>query len=474
MNYDKIGFKSGLEIHQQLEGNKLFCRCPTLVNDENKPDIVIKRKLRTTTGEMGKIDEAAKFEMHRNRNFIYEGCSTSCCLLELDESPPEELNKDALETALQIALLVDARIVDIIQFMRKTVIDGSNVSGFQRTALIAVDGKIKTPRGEVKIPTICLEEESAKKITENENEVRYRLDRLGVPLIEIATDASLKDPEHVKETAGIIGMILRSTGKVKRGLGSIRQDLNVSIKGHPRVELKGFQDLRSIPKTIENEVIRQQENIKKGSLKSEVRKVEPDFSTTFLRPMPGSARMYPETDVPLIKITDSMIKKIKLPELLTEKVIKFEKKYNLNQDQAREVMDIPYFDDFVKRFRKVDSRYICKILTEIPKEIKARFDINADNLKETDFAFVLNALNENRISKSAVLDILKELAEGKKVVLDNYKTVSDSELEKHIAEIIKKNPGAPFNALMGGVMKQLKGKVDGKKAAELIRRLSER
>ncbi len=471
MNYQDLGFKCGLECHQQLEGHKLFCRCPCLINDENKPDIVIKRKLRVVTGETGKTDEAAAFEMKRDRKFIYEAYSTSSCLVELDEEPPHEINKDALETALQVAILMNAKVVDIIQFMRKTVIDGSNVSGFQRTALIATDGRIQTSKGEVMIPTICLEEESAKKISENENEVYYKLDRLGVPLIEIATDASLKDPEHVKEAAGIIGMTLRSTGKVKRGLGSIRQDLNISIKGHPRVELKGFQDLRSIPKTVENEVIRQQSNIKKEILKSEVRKVEPDFSTTFLRPMPGAERMYPETDVETIRITDDLIKKIKIPELLTEKAINLEKRYNLNPDLAREIIEIPYFEDFVRKFKNVDTRHIAQVVVEIPKEVKARFNVNTDNLKETDFAFVLNALNEKMIARSAVVDIMKELAEGKKVVLDNYKTVSDSELENHVAEITKKNPGASFNALMGEVMKQLKGKVDGKKAAELIKKI---
>ncbi|HLD15360.1 MAG TPA: Glu-tRNA(Gln) amidotransferase subunit GatE [Candidatus Nanoarchaeia archaeon] len=470
MNYNELGFKCGLECHQQLEGRKLFCHCPTLVNDDSKPDLVIKRKLRTTAGEMGKIDETAKFEMKRDRRFIYEACSTSSCLIELDEEPPLEVNKEALETALQVALLTNSKIVDEIQFMRKTVIDGSNVSGFQRTALIAVDGEIKTSKGIVKIPTICLEEESAKKITENENEVYYRLDRLGVPLIEIATDASLKDSEHAKEAAAIIGMILRSTGKARRGLGSIRQDVNISIKGHPRVELKGFQDLRSIPITVENEVKRQLENLKKKELKSEVRKVNPDFTSTFLRPMPGASRMYVETDTKTIKITKEITSKIKIPELLTEKAIKLEKKYKLNPDLAREVIEVPYFEEFASKFR-IEPNYIAQVLVEIPKELKSRFNVESYNLKQTDFYFVLNALSEGKISKSAVLDILKELAQGKKVVLNNYKVVDDKQLENHIKEILKKNPGAPFNALMGEVMKQLKGKVDGKKASELIKKL---
>ncbi|GAF96681.1 unnamed protein product, partial [marine sediment metagenome] len=150
-------------------------------------------------------------------------CSTSTCLVELDEEPPRPINQEAIGIALEISLLLKAKIIDEIQVMRKIVIDGSNVSGFQRTALIATDGYIETSLGEVRIPVICLEEEAAKKIKETKDSATYRLDRLGIPLIEIATEPDIKNPEHAKETASLLGMILRSTGKVKRGLGTIRQ-----------------------------------------------------------------------------------------------------------------------------------------------------------------------------------------------------------------------------------------------------------
>ncbi len=247
MDYEKLGFKCGIEIHQQLEGKKLFCRCPA-INSGSAPDIHIERRLRAAAGEAGKVDIAAEYEMSKGKKFIYEASSEDCCLVELDEQPPEPVNKHALAAALEVALLLNAAVIGEIQFMRKTVIDGSNVSGFQRTALIAVDGYVTTSKGRVLIPTICLEEEAAQKIEETDDYVKYRLDRLGIPLIEIATDASLKDPLHCQEAAEKIGMILRSTGKVKRGIGTIRQDVNVSINGHSRVEIKGFQDLRSIPK----------------------------------------------------------------------------------------------------------------------------------------------------------------------------------------------------------------------------------
>lgn len=228
INYQKLGFKCGLEIHQQLEGKKLFCSCPTL-NSDQEPDVMFERRLSAVAGETGEIDIAAKHEMQKGKKFIYEADSSDTCLVEMDEEPPHELNKQALETALKVALLLNAKIVDEIQVMRKNVVDGSDVSGFQRTALVAMDGFIETSKGKIGIPTICLEEEAAQKLEEKEGFVRYRLDRLGIPLIEIATDASIKNNEHAKEVAAYIGMVLRSVG-VKRGLGTIRQDVNVSIE----------------------------------------------------------------------------------------------------------------------------------------------------------------------------------------------------------------------------------------------------
>src|SRR3989338_7756421 len=206
LNYEQLGFKCGLEVHQQISEKKLFCNCPTL-NSDKEPDVRIERKLRAVAGETGEIDIAAEFEMLKNKKIIYEGNSEDICIVETDDEPPHELNKQALETALKVALLLNAKIVDEIQIMRKTVIDGSNVSGFQRTALIAMGGCIDSPEGRISIPTICLEEEAAQKIGEGKDFVRYRLDRLGIPLIEIATGTEIKNPEHAKEIASHIGMI---------------------------------------------------------------------------------------------------------------------------------------------------------------------------------------------------------------------------------------------------------------------------
>ncbi len=241
-------------------------------------------------------------------------------MVELDECPPYEINKEALKIALQISILLNAKILPIAQIMRKTVIDGSNTSGFQRTVLIAKDGYVETEKGRVSIESIALEEDAARIIEKKQEVSIFRLDRLGIPLIEIATAPDIKSPEQAKEVALHIGDILRSC-KVKRGLGTIRQDVNMSIKKGARMEIKGVQDPDLIVKTINSEIKRQIILIEKSKeIKPEVRNALANGETEFLRPLPGAARMYPETDLPLLKISSQMINESKktLPKIRKE------------------------------------------------------------------------------------------------------------------------------------------------------------
>jgi Glu-tRNA(Gln) amidotransferase subunit E-like FAD-binding protein len=467
MDYSKLGFKAGIEIHQQLVGNKLFCDCPAIVSDENDPDIFFERKLRAAAGETGKVDKAAAYEMKKDKLYKYQGCSSSSCLVEYDEEPPHELNKNLLETVMEIALLLNAKVLSEVHFMRKTVVDGSNVSGFQRTGLVAVNGHIKTSKGKVIIDSICLEEESAKKLEAKDDEVSYSLDRLGVALVELATDPSIIDAEHAKEVSSILGMILRSTGKVRRGIGSIRQDVNISIKGHPRVEVKGFQELRSMPKIIESEVKRQQ---KEKKPKAHVRKANPDGTTTYLRPMPGAARMYPETDVPVTKITSEMIKSIKLPELIDDKVIRYQKKFKLTSDSARLLIKNNItFENYIS-FKNIEPKFLAEVLVNYPKEMQKRYSADVSFLTKDHFKEVFGYLNENKIPRSAVIEILVELTKGNKIDLKKYKEIDDKTLEKEIKSIVAKNKGAPMGALMGEVMKKYRGKVEGKKVMTILKK----
>ena len=260
-----LGFMCGIEVHQQLATGKLHSRqsgelfdvtIDTVPQDWPRYD----RRLRAGRGEGGKIDIAARFEARRNRSFTYVK-SPNAGLIELDDQPPLPHDQNAIDISLTVSALLQAKPVSLIQTMRKTVVDGSNTSGFQRTSLISTDGILKTKGGPVGIDLLCLEEDSARKLdtimAKNGENVIYNLDRLGLPLIEIATAPDIKSPEHAKQTSIALGRVLRQTRRVRRGLGSIRQDLNVSLMCGDRVEIKGCQDLSWIPRIISIEMARQ-------------------------------------------------------------------------------------------------------------------------------------------------------------------------------------------------------------------------
>ena len=260
-----LGFMCGIEVHQQLATGKLHSRQSGELYDvtiETLPDDWprFERRLRASRGEGGAIDVAARFEAQRNRTFVYVQ-SPNAGLIELDEQPPLRLDEEAVDISLTVSALLKAQPVSLLQTMRKTVVDGSNTSGFQRTSLVATNGTLHTDGGDVGVDVVCLEEDSARKLDTIETpygqQVIYNLDRLGLPLIEIATAPDITSPDHAQATAVALGRVLRQTRRVRRGLGSIRQDLNVSIAAGDRVEIKGCQDLAWIPRIIRLEMARQ-------------------------------------------------------------------------------------------------------------------------------------------------------------------------------------------------------------------------
>lgn len=256
MDWKKLGLKMGLEIHQQLNtAHKLFCPCKTELTDDEYDELIF-RNLRPTQSELGQIDRAALQESLRKLNFKYEAYNYHTCLVETDDEPPHSLNEEALEISIIIAALMNMHVVDEFHTMRKQVIDGSNTGGFQRTGLVATDGYLDTPYGKVVIESLGLEEDAARRIETTDEFTEFRLDRLGIPLAEITTDPSMHHPDQVREVAYMIGQVLRSTN-VKRGLGTIRQDLNISIAEGARVEIKGVQNLDLMSEIVENEVTRQ-------------------------------------------------------------------------------------------------------------------------------------------------------------------------------------------------------------------------
>ena len=254
-DYKAIGLKVGLEIHAQLDTTKLFCSCGSdLVDTQNAS---IKRRLRPTMSELGEIDPAAKEEFTKKVMQLYKASLDHACLVYADEEPPHNPNPDAVHILLQIAALLKATIVDQIHFMRKIVIDGSNVSGFQRTALVALDGIAYSEFGTVRIPTVCLEEDAARLIETAGRTKIWNMDRLGTPLVEIATDPSMHHPRQARDIALYLGQAMKATKRLKRGIGTIRQDVNISISGGTRVELKGVQELNLIEDYVTRECTRQ-------------------------------------------------------------------------------------------------------------------------------------------------------------------------------------------------------------------------
>ncbi len=606
MNYKELGLKCGLEIHQQLEGKKLFCSCPTTIRD-NEADFTIQRKLRAAAGEEGKVDIAAKQEQLKGKTFFYQGYYDTTCLVESDCEPPHEINPEALMAALQLCKIVDAEVFPVIQVMRKTIIDGSNTSGFQRTSLMARNGAINTTAGTVRITNISLEEDSCKIVSENTGEKAYSLDRLGIPLIEIGTAPDITSPEQCQEAAKKMGMLLRSLPKVKRGLGTIRQDVNISIKGGTRIEIKGVQDLRQLPLLVELEVKRQEELLKmKDELKkvtlpafhalevssllvhsaarvvkntlakkgvvlaiklpgftgylgrevqpgrrlgtefsdwakvragvggifhsdelprdgisenevsavktklgcaahdafvlvadlekkarlaleavhdraqqtlkgvpAEVRKANADGTTTYLRPIPGAARMYPETDVPLIKPD---LTKIELPELLEEKIVRYQKDFGLSKDLAEFAAKselVHLFEELVEKYPSVKPAFIAETLISTPLDIKRQFHHDPNKLTEQDFRDVFRYLKEGKIHKDIVLDVLIDMVTDK-FDLKRYVALGTEEIHKELLKIVAENKEAPFSALMGLAMKRLAGKASGQFISEQLRQILEK
>lgn len=611
LDYAAIGFRCGLEIHQQLDTRKLFSPCPSrVVEPEEVAPLtvaVVERSLRATASETGEIDIAARAEAAKGKRFRYLAIKGLTSLVELDEEPPHPLAPDARAVGLTFAGLLASRPVDEIHVMRKTVIDGSNTGGFQRTALVATGGNIAVEGGDVGVWTVALEEDSARKLEGEHGVVTYTLDRLGIPLIEVATAPDIKDPAHAQRTAARIGALLRATGRVKRGLGSIRQDLNVSVGVGDRVEIKGCQDLRAVARVIEAECRRQlwlhhikesllargftaaslaspveltphfqgsqakvvKEALAKGAsvwglklphwaglikgatkegprlgrefadhakvaagvkgvfhsdelpaygitdvevaavrtaLKcqtddgfvlcvekapvaqralaavaaralqaigaapKEVRAAQPDDSTRFMRPMPGAARMYPETDVPPIRVTVAEWKSVlaHLPPKPEEKVRLLVAAHKLSPDTAQQLVADGSANDFESLVgagadASLAARTLLQYLPNVKHEEKVRVHLGA----------LFAAQRAGKFAKEAVPDLIAQLDAGatdvdaaiaKAGVGAADTSVVDAVIARVLAEkgdYIKSRGMAALGPLMGPVMAELRGKADG-------------
>jgi glutamyl-tRNA(Gln) amidotransferase subunit E len=624
MNDQPTGLKVGLEIHRQLDTkHKLFCGCPTDFT-ESEPEEKFLRRLRPTQSELGQIDQAALFEFHRGRSILYEADNQTSCLVEMDEEPPSQLNREAVEVCLTAALLMGAKPVDEIHVMRKVVIDGSNTTGFQRTAVIALDGALKVDAKTIPITQISLEEDAARKTSQTQAAAGYRIDRLGVPLIEVTTGPVLESPSEVEKVAYAIGTVLRATRKVKRGLGSIRQDLNISIPEGALTEIKGVQELEVLSKAVELEVNRQQtllairkelssRNLKpnqidgkhfnlsdlfsnsearvikqavakggivlgvklpkfKGLLgrelapelrlgtelssrasfwggvggifhsdelpaygisegqvaavknrlslapedafvlvaddeakaedaldavvdratealvgvPEETRTAMPDGTTRYMRPRPGAARMYPETDVPQTPLTEEYIATLKahLPETTEKLVVRLMSQYSLNQKLAKQLVDSDYLSLFeqIVADGSTQATFVATFLTETCKSLE-REGVTVHTVPDEKIQAIFQLLGKGAVAKEAIPDLLKwqvahpNLDPSEGIQHLGLRILTENELEEIIDRHIEKSKKPVdakglegFPSIMGAVMSEVRGRADAKLVAEIVKK----
>lgn len=288
-DYKTVGFKSGLEIHQQLyTDKKLFCRCPAGKYSKDY-DAEILRHMRPTLSEMGVYDGTALMEFKTKKNIIYHIKRETVCTYEMDDTPPFLINEDALDKAIGIGMLYNCNVVDELHIARKQYLDGSIPTGFQRTAIYALDGWIPYKDRKVKIVQMSIEEDSCREVSDIGHDRVYLTDRLGMPLIETVTEPAMKTPQEVAEVAWQCSKLVRSTHKVRRGMGAAREDVNVSVEGGTRVEIKGVSQITMIPILTYNEAMRQwnllrlREELKKRGITSETFKAESYDITKLLK-----------------------------------------------------------------------------------------------------------------------------------------------------------------------------------------------
>ena len=610
-DYEELGLVAGLEIHQQLDtATKLYCQCPTARREPEEATRTFTRYLHPTKSELGEIDDAALEESRVDREFEYLAFDTTC-LVEEDDEPPHHIDDEALDVAMQIATMLEMSVVDQAHVMRKLVVDGSNTSGFQRTTLVGQEGQIETSDGPVGVEDLLLEEESAGRVAETGDGVRYSLDRLGIPLVEIGTKPDISSPEQAREAAEQIGMLLRSTGKVKRGLGTIRQDVNVSIADGARVEMKGVQTLDDIEDLVRLEVQRQVElldvrdelqardasvgetqdvtavfddtesGVIEGALDGgkvtavplfgfdglvgrelqpdrrlgtefsdhakrhgaggifhtdelpaygvtqaevdalkeavgagdddavaivaadsetaelaidavkeraeaavegvpeETRGANDDATTRYLRPLPGAARMYPETDVPPVEPDPS---DVEVPELLTERVDRYQEEFGLDAGLAEQVAfgrRMPLFERAVAD--GIDATLAAGTLESTTTELR-RDDVPVENLTDDHLLDVLQLVDAGDLAKEGIADVLTVLAENPDLSAEEaveeagLSGVDEAEVRAAVQEVVDRNAeqveeqgmGA-FSALMGEAMGALRGKADGEVVSSTLR-----
>ncbi len=312
-DYNRIGFMSGLEVHQQLlTKEKLFCHCPAgKYNHHDDYDAELIRHMRPTLSELGEYDGTALMEFKTRKEIIYRIKNETTCTYEIDDTPPFPINREALEIGLEISLLSRFNIVGEVHIIRKQYLDGSIPAGFQRTAILGVNGEIPLKNKKVGLIQLSIEEDSCREISDIGHTRVYKTDRLGMPLIETVTEPELLNPDEVQEACDYIRFMNRSTGKVATGMGAGRQDVNVSCKGGSRVEIKGVAHTKWIPELTHNEAYRQWSLLRlRDELKSRIDKKNWKMKSEMLNYHDFN---FPSIDIKNAKENDFVIMAVNLP-----------------------------------------------------------------------------------------------------------------------------------------------------------------
>ncbi len=280
--YENLGLICGLEVHQQLKtAKKLFCHCPAgRFQKNNKYNAEVIRHMRPTLSEMGGYDGTALMEFKTKKTIVYRIADETTCTYDIDDTPPFKINEKALNIAVEVALLLKTNIVGELHITRKQYLDGSIPTGFQRTAIVSIEGEIPLKNKKVRIIQLSIEEDSCREVSDIGHVRTYTTDRLGMPLIETVTYPDMKTPDEAAEAAEYIRFLNRSTGKVRTGIGAGREDVNVSITGGTRIEIKGVSRISAIPELVHNEAFRQKSLLE---IKADLLKKIPDYNTWSLR-----------------------------------------------------------------------------------------------------------------------------------------------------------------------------------------------
>ncbi|MFX0048958.1 MAG: Glu-tRNA(Gln) amidotransferase subunit GatE [Candidatus Hermodarchaeota archaeon] len=401
-NYEELGLKCGLEIHQQLDTEtKLFCRCPSKLQGTRAPDFNILRFMRPVLGEMGTFDKAMLTEYKKGKTIIYEGYNDVICTYELDDTPPFFCNEEARKIALEIALLLNANIIEEMHVSRKNYLDGSVPSGFQRTMILGTDGYVTLKNNKkIRIDILSLEEEAARKIkTENKTNF-YRLDRLGIPLVEVTTKPDINTPEECRECAERIGLLLWISN-VKKILGSIRQDINISIKNGTRIEIKGVQKLSWIPLLINHEISRQLNLIE---IREELKN-----------------RKISENDIPQEPIDLTSLMGTTKSKLIADGIKSGKKLYGFNFKGFKNIFGKELMEDY--RFGSEVSSKV-KVISGLKGIIHSDENLKKYNLSEEDVKKIQNKLNsKDNDCFVLILGSMKELNKATEIIFNRIKYV---------------------------------------------------